>query len=161
MTTVFLYAPQDFHNLCLLSRTLEVFGHRECHIFDPHQLVRERYGKVRRRELRALSAGAFRSIRWLRVEEPERFLDGHLGHVVATVASPEAVPLAQHRFDAEDLIVFGSESCGLPPEVVGKSSAFISIPVLGATLSLNLAVAFGIVLYERQRQIDAENGKAV
>ena len=153
MPAVLLYAPQDFHNLCLLARTLEVFGLRECHVFDPARLVRERYGKVRTRELRAVSAGAFEKLHFRRVEEPEIFLAGYSGRIVATVADPQAVSLAKHRFERTDLIVFGPESSGLPPEVVQKSSAAVTIPAVGETKSLNLAVALGIVLFECQRQL--------
>jgi tRNA (cytidine/uridine-2'-O-)-methyltransferase len=153
MSPVFLYAPEDFHNLCLLARTLEVFGQRACHIFDPHRLVREHYGKVRSRELRAVSAGAFEKIQWLRVEEPESFLSAQQGRVVATVLDPAATPLQEHRFAPNDLLVFGPESSGLPARLVDRSSVAITIPVLGQTQSLNLAVALGIVLFERHRQI--------
>lgn len=152
---VFLHAPQDFHNLCLLARTLEAFGHSECFVFDPERLVRERYGKVRSRELRAVSAGAFEKVRWSRVEEPARLFAEHSGRVVATVAGASAVPLAEHRFFDDDLVVFGSESQGLPPEVVAKANVAVTIPLFGATQSLNLAVAFGIVLFEAQRQLRA------
>ena len=153
MSPVFLYAPEDFHNLCLLARTLEVFGHRACHVFDPHHLVRDRYGKVRSRELRAVSAGAFEKIHWLRVQEPEAFLRAQQGRLVATVLDQAAVPLHQHRFAPTDLVLFGPESSGLPPQVVDVSSVAVTIPVLGQTQSLNLTVSLGIVLFERHRQI--------
>lgn len=153
MASVFLHAPQDFHNLCLLSRTLEAFGQRECFVFDPNGLVRERYGKVRSRELRAVSAGAFEKIRWLRVEDPLAFLRAHPGRVVATVLDPRAVPLAAHRFERDDLLVFGSESRGLPVDVVAACPVTVTIPLDGETQSLNLAVSLGIVLFERQRQL--------
>jgi tRNA G18 (ribose-2'-O)-methylase SpoU len=158
MASVFLYAPQDFHNLCLLARTLEVFGQRECHIFDPHRLVRERYGKMRSREMRAVSAGAFEKIHWLGVDKPDQFLADHAGRVVATVAAPNAVSLTEHRFALTDLILFGSERHGLPAHVVAASQAAVTIPVLGETQSLNLAVTLGIVLFERQRQIGSARG---
>jgi tRNA G18 (ribose-2'-O)-methylase SpoU len=155
MPNVFLYAPQDFHNLCLLARTLEVFGLHECLVFDPERLVRERYGKMRSRELRAVSAGAFEKIHWIRVEEPEAFLANYADRVVVTVAEPTAVRLDEHRFAATDLIVFGSESAGLPPQIVAASQVAVTVPVLGKTRSLNLAVTLGIVLFERQRQLRA------
>jgi len=156
MAAVFLYAPQEFRNLCLLARTLEVFGHEECFVFDPHQLVRERYGKVRTRELRAISAGAFQKIRWRRVESPDPFLQNHSGRVVATVAAPNAVPLDEFRFTPTDLLLFGSESTGLPPEVIAASAAAVTIPLSGETRSLNLAVSLGIVLFECRRQLKSE-----
>src|SRR5258706_7780983 len=96
MLNVFLHAPQDFRNLCVLARTLEVFGHRECYVFDPRRLVRDRYGKSRSREMRVVSAGAFSKIVWHRVEEPERFLAAYPGRVIATVADRRATDL--HRF---------------------------------------------------------------
>ena len=154
-TKVFLHAPQDFHNLCLLARTLEAFGHRECFVFDPARLVRDRYGKVRSRELRAVSAGAFEKVRWTRVDAPEAFLGDHVGRIVVTVAGSTATPLGEHRFRRDDLVVFGSESRGVPPEVVARASVAVTIPLFGATQSLNLAVACGIVLFEAARQLGA------
>lgn len=150
---VFLYAPQDFHNLCLLSRTLEVFGQRQCYVFDPTRLVRERYGRSRTRELRAVSAGAFEKIEWRRVEEPARFFEENGARVVATVASETARPLTEHRFGGNEVLLFGSESQGLPPEVAAVCGAQVTIPQRGETQSLNLAVALGIVLFEWQRQV--------
>jgi tRNA G18 (ribose-2'-O)-methylase SpoU len=155
MPSVFLHAPQDFHNLCLLVRTLEAFGHRRCFLFDPHHVVRERYGKVRSRELRATSAGAFDKMTWVRVEQPAEHLSQHRGRVIATVAAPNATSLCEHRFEPDDLLVFGSESCGLPPELVSQSDAALTIPLLGETRSLNLAVSLGIVLFEMHRQLTA------
>src|SRR6478736_4546415 len=118
MPPVFLYAPEDFHNLCLLARTLEALGHRECCLFDPHRLVRERYGKVRTREARAVSAGALEKMRWVPIADPERLLAEHPGRVVATVVDPGATSLTEYRFQKSDLVVFGPESRGLPPELV-------------------------------------------
>jgi hypothetical protein len=36
------YAPEQFENLCVLARTLEVFGFARCYVFDPHRIMRER-----------------------------------------------------------------------------------------------------------------------
>jgi tRNA (cytidine/uridine-2'-O-)-methyltransferase len=153
MVTVLLYAPQDFRNLCVLARTLEVLGHRECHVFDPWRLVRERYGKARSREMRVVSAGAFDKVRWQRVEEPEAFLAEHRARVVATVADPSATELTRFEFADDDLLVFGSESSGLPEGVVARAHRQVTIPSRGETQSLNLAVSLGVILFEAQRQL--------
>lgn len=152
MASVFLHAPQDFRNLCAISRTLEVFGHAECFVFDPHRLIRERYGKSRLREQRVVSAGAFGKLRWQRVEDPQRFLTSYAGRAVATVASAGAHALTDYRFEASDLLLFGSESHGLPDALVASCAGQVTIPSHGQTQSLNLAVALGIVLFEHQRQ---------
>jgi tRNA G18 (ribose-2'-O)-methylase SpoU len=153
MAAVFLYAPQDFRNLCATSRTLEVFGHTECFVFDPHRLLRDRYGRSRTREQRVVSAGAFHKIRWSRVDEPERFFSSYAGRIVGAVAAPNASALTDYGFSASDLLLFGSESQGLPDSVVARCTAAVTIPSCGRTQSLNLAVALGVVLFEVQRQI--------
>ena len=153
MTRVFLYAPQDFRNLCAISRTLEVFGQTECFVFDPHRLIRERYGKSRTREQRVVSSGAFQKIRWNRVDDPAAFLSSYAGRVVATVASTDAADVTRFRFAETDLLLFGSESQGLPDALVAGCSGQVTIQSPGQTQSLNLAVAFGIVLFECQRQL--------
>jgi tRNA G18 (ribose-2'-O)-methylase SpoU len=68
------------------------------------------------------------------------------------VADPDASSLSEHEFEEDDLIVFGSESRGLPDDVLSLCHVRLTIPLLGETQSLNLAVSFGIVLYEVHRQ---------
>jgi 23S rRNA (guanosine2251-2'-O)-methyltransferase len=152
MARVFLYAPEDFHNLCLIARTLEAFGQRECALVAPHRLVRDRYGKARSRELRAVSAGAFQKIQWLRVDQPDAYLSSYPGRLVATVAEPDATALSEHEFEASDLILFGPEARGLPRAVIARTRVALTIPLSGETRSLNVTVAVGIVLFECQRQ---------
>lgn len=155
MARVFLHAPQDFRNLCAISRTLEVFGQTECFVFDPHRLLRERYGKSRTREQRVVSSGAFQKIRWHRIEEPASFLSSYAGRAIATVAAADAVDVTRFRFAETDLLLFGSESHGLPDELVASCAGKVTIQSPGQTQSLNLAVAFGVVLFECQRQLAA------
>lgn len=152
MPRVFLHAPEDFHNLCLLSRTLETFGVVECLVFDPHALVRDRYGKARSRELRAVSSGAFEKIAWRKVEDPRALLVAHAGRKVATLVADDAVPLERFTFRDDDLVVFGAEARGLPADLAALCDAAVTLPQKGVTRSLNLVVAVGIVLFEAHRQ---------
>jgi tRNA G18 (ribose-2'-O)-methylase SpoU len=155
MARVFLHAPQDFRNLCAISRTLEVFGQTECFVFDPHRLLRERYGKSRTREQRVVSSGAFQKIRWSRIEEPASFLSSYAGRAIATVADADAVDVTRFRFAETDLLLFGSESHGLPDGLVASCAGKVTIQSPGQTQILNLAVAFGVVLFECHRQLAA------
>lgn len=152
---VFLYAPQDFRNLCAVARTLDVLGQHECHVFDPYRLIRDRYGKARLRMQRDISSGAFEAIRWVRVAEPLAFLQQSSQRLVATVAEAGSCSLTEFGFLKTDLLIFGSESRGLPAEVIDTCGSAITIPSLGKTRSLNLAVAFGVVLFEWHRQTQA------
>ncbi len=150
---VFVHAPEQFENLCVLARTLEVFGFDRCHVFDPHRLVRDRYGKSYGQKLRTVSAGAFSKIHWLRVEpDPLSFLRSYAGRRVATVPRQSATSLHHFRFQRSDLLVIGSEGSGLQPAILAECQAQITIPQSGVTESLNVAVASGIVLAEFKRQ---------
>ena len=52
-----------------------------------------------------------------------------------------------------DFIIFGSETCGLPQDMLTQyASRIIKIPMVGEERSLNLSVSAGIVLYEALRQ---------
>jgi 23S rRNA (guanosine2251-2'-O)-methyltransferase len=155
MARVFLYAPQDFRNLCAIARTLEVLGHREVYVFDPWRLIRERYGRARSRVMRDVSGGAFERIQWARIEEPGQFLQAFAGRVVATVAAAGATELTVFSFRHDDLLLFGAESQGLPDEVGKLAGATVTIPSKGQTQSLNLSVALGIVAFEAARQLSA------
>lgn len=54
-----------------------------------------------------------------------------------------------------DVLLFGSESRGLPPSVLERhQERLVTIPMFGtAVRSLNLATAVGIALYEALRQV--------
>jgi len=151
---VLVYAPEQFENLCVLARTLEVFGFSQCYVFDPHRLVRERYGKSYAQRLRTVSAGAFAKIGWQRIEtDPIAFVQSYAGRRVATVPPrPSAVSLHAFRFQRSDLLLIGSEGHGLDAAVLELCQAQITIPQAGVTESLNVAVASGIVLAEWKRQ---------
>ncbi len=57
-------------------------------------------------------------------------------------------------FAPGDHLVFGSETEGLPPEVMtGGSGEAVTIPMLPQRRSLNLSTAVGIAAYEALRQV--------
>ncbi|HEV3238590.1 MAG TPA: tRNA (cytidine(34)-2'-O)-methyltransferase [Gemmataceae bacterium] len=66
-----------------------------------------------------------------------------------------STPYTRNTFHDGDCLLFGSESKGLPPELMNRYSnppTCIPMPA-GKVRSLNLATAAGIVLYEALRQV--------
>ncbi len=59
--------------------------------------------------------------------------------------------LYQARFGADDFLLFGPETRGLPAEVLERFAA-LRIPMPGPVRSLNLAVSVAVALYEALRQ---------
>lgn len=144
---ILLDGPQHFDNLCAVVRTLEVFGVQRCFVYDPSHLVRERYGKRRRRESRTISAGAFGRVELIRVLDPVAWLSQVPGRVVVTVPAEGATPLPAFSFQAGDTLVFGGESQGIQAAIIAAADARVTIPQAGQTRSLNLSVAVGVVVY--------------
>jgi tRNA (cytidine/uridine-2'-O-)-methyltransferase len=148
---IFLYAPHDFRNLCVIARSLECFGITRSYVFDPCHLVRHRYGKSYRRRIQTVSAGAFFMIQWVVIDDPLKFLNHYDGRFVATLPAQSAASLFGFSFLPSDLIIFGSEGNGIPTEIQGLCDCALAIPCAGQTQSLNLSVAVSIVLAEMQR----------
>jgi len=63
-----------------------------------------------------------------------------------------AVRLPEARFESGDVLLFGSESRGVPDEVHVRAGLRVRIPQVEGTRSLNLAVAAGIGVAEAVRQ---------
>ncbi|ATB42274.1 MULTISPECIES: tRNA (cytidine(34)-2'-O)-methyltransferase [Cystobacter] len=65
-----------------------------------------------------------------------------------------ATSLYAARLEEGDHLVFGSETQGLPPEVMtGGSGTAVTLPMLPERRSLNLSTAVGIAAYEALRQV--------
>ena len=63
-----------------------------------------------------------------------------------------AVRLPEARFEAGDVLLFGSESGGVPAAVHQRAQLRVRIPQAAGTRSLNLGVAGGIGVAEAVRQ---------
>ena len=71
---------------------------------------------------------------------------------LALFTTAGAVPLSEARFEAQDTLLFGSESRGAPQHVHARADLRVRIPQAAGTRSLNIAVAAGIGLAEALRQ---------
>jgi tRNA (cytidine/uridine-2'-O-)-methyltransferase len=74
------------------------------------------------------------------------------GRLVLFTTSAGAVRLPEARFQAGDILLFGSESGGVPAAVHERADLRVRIPQVNGTRSLNLAVAAGIGVAEALRQ---------
>lgn len=62
-------------------------------------------------------------------------------------------PLWDIKFEKDDFLVFGSESCGLPKKMYEDyKDSLYKIPMDGQVRSLNLSTSAAICLYEALRQ---------
>ena len=68
-----------------------------------------------------------------------------------------ALPYLGHRYIADDILLFGRESAGVPDEVVAAADARLVIPIAPGLRSLNVAMAAAMALGEALRQTGSRN----
>ena len=85
----------------------------------------------------------------------EEVLEALDGAGLAVLAADGSGPV--NLFDADELLarpcawLFGNEARGLAPEALERAEAVVSVPVLGAAQSLNVAAAAAVCLYASVR----------
>lgn len=141
----------DFQNICSISRSMEFFWKKECYIFDPNNLVREKYGKSYKRKLRWVSAWAFEKIKFIKIDNPIDFLKEYNWRKIATVLSDNSEKSFDFKFLENDLVIFWNEVNWISKEVLDLCEVFIKIPSYWITQSLNVSHSVSIILYEEKR----------
>jgi tRNA (cytidine/uridine-2'-O-)-methyltransferase len=67
-----------------------------------------------------------------------------------------ALTYLDHRYEADDILLFGRESAGVPDDVVAAADARLVIPIEPGLRSLNVAMAAAMALGEALRQIRSQ-----
>jgi tRNA (cytidine/uridine-2'-O-)-methyltransferase len=62
-----------------------------------------------------------------------------------------------YRYGADDVLLFGRESAGVPEDVAAAADARLAIPIKPGLRSLNVAVAAAMALGEALRQSGSAN----
>jgi len=88
----------------------------------------------------------------VRHQDWERFLKNRVPGRLVLFTTKGATALNRFQFEADDTLLFGSETRGAPPEVHEVADARVVIPLQPGARSLNLAVSAGIALFEGLRQ---------
>lgn len=77
----------------------------------------------------------------------EEFIELKKQYIVIGVDNiPNAIPLQEHEWETNTMLVFGSESAGITSDMQKLCDKMIYIPQYGSVRSLNAATASGIVM---------------
>lgn len=74
------------------------------------------------------------------------------GGRLVVLTAKASLPYTEFRFAADDTLLLGRESAGVPIEVHERADARLRIPLKGGLRSLNVALAGAMVLGEALRQ---------
>lgn len=83
----------------------------------------------------------------------ERFWDSFSNKRVFSLTTKGNQLYSEPKFQAEDVLLFGPESRGLP-ESVRSETIQLRIPMTNKARSLNLAVSAAVMVYEAWRQLE-------
>ncbi len=81
----------------------------------------------------------------------EAFLSTRSGRVLL-LTPHTSVSYVDFTYNAQDTLLLGQESCGVPPEVAEEVEIHLKIPMLPQRRSINVALSGAIVLGEALRQ---------
>ena len=83
----------------------------------------------------------------------EDFKTAKTGKRLILLSTKAAMPYTEFKFQANDVLLLGRESAGVPQEVHGQVAARVVIPLQNGMRSLNVGMSAAIVLSEAIRQI--------
>ncbi len=107
------------------------------------------------RKLEKTALGAFDYVPWTYYERNRDCLDALEAQgipVVSIEVTEDAVPMTAFAWPQPVAIVLGNEVNGVNERVLRRSQAVVRIPMMGFKNSVNVATAFGIVLYDVLRR---------
>lgn len=87
-------------------------------------------------------------------------LDELAAHGEAFALELRGEPIERFAFPERGIAVVGSEELGVSPEALAMCERTVSIPMLGAKGSLNVGVAFGILMDAWRRSLEARGIEA-
>ncbi len=103
-----------------------------------------------RKEIEKTALGATETVPWQRIVNPVEAVEHYRQQgyqIVVLEHTDSSVPHWEFVYQFPTLLILGNEVWGVSDELLPLADAAIEIPMLGAKQSLNVSVAFGIVVY--------------
>lgn len=143
-----LHDIRSVHNVGALFRTADAVGVSKIYCTGVTPTPIDRFGRVRKDFVKT-SLGAEKTVAWEACELGEllKRLKKEGVELVAVEQSADALDYKNFAPKGECALILGSETEGVPQEILKKMDAVIEIPMRGTKESLNVSVAGGIVLY--------------
>lgn len=145
---------RSMHNVGSIFRTADAAGVEKIYLCGITPGPLDKYGRENSKLIK-VSLGAEKSVRWEHVSSTVELLDmlkeqdPHI-EIYALELHPDAINYRELKnFNrATSVLVLGGEVEGLSSEVMKRATRILKIPMLGQKESLNVSVAFGIVVYQ-------------
>ena len=146
-----LYEPEIPHNAGAAGRTCVAVGAKLW-------LVRPLGFRVDDRQLRRAGLDYWQHLQWEAVDDWDHLMRRLSNPTPWLFSKTAQTPYTDARFRRGDVLVFGSESQGLPKALLeANPERCLRIPIRPEARSLNLSVSAGIAAFEARRQMGLMN----
>jgi len=154
---VVLHNIRSLHNVGSIFRTADAAGVKKIYLCGITPAPVDRFGEIRP-QFAKVSLGAEKSVSWDASARSARAIAKLLKNlkqegykILAVEQSNKSIPyhkLQTTHYKLKSIVlVFGNEVKGLPPSILKKADKILEIPMHGGKESLNVSVAFGIVVF--------------
>lgn len=146
MLNIVLHQPEIPANTGNIGRTCVATGAR-LHLIEPLGF------RLNEKEIRRAGMDYWEHLDVSRYVNYQEFLEKNPNAKIWYATTKAKHVYSEVSFGADDYIMFGKESAGIPEELlVEHEDACIRIPMLSEIRSLNLSNSVAVVLYEALRQ---------
>jgi 23S rRNA (guanosine2251-2'-O)-methyltransferase len=149
-----LHNIRSLHNIGSIFRTADAAGIEKLYLTGITSAPVDRFGK-KRIQITKVSLGAETYIPWEKVESlPSLITKLHKKgyRVIALEQSRASVPYTNVKAQRKLALIMGNEVKGLSASLLKRADGIIEIPMRGEKESLNVAVAFGVVVFALQNK---------
>lgn len=139
------------YNVGAMLRTADGAGVRKVYLSGTTPSPKDRFGRLVG-EIHKTALGAEQSVDWEYVSDIYPVLDELKKSGFRVVAVEQAIDsVSLYDFQVPDKVAYimGSETEGLPQNVLAAADVILELPMLGEKESLNVSVTAGIVLYHK------------
>ena len=108
-----------------------------------------------RKEIDKTALGSVDSVPWERVEDPAEVITDLRARgyrIIALEHTDRSIEYDKMEYDYPLLLVLGNEVDGVSDEITALCDMAVEIPMYGLKQSLNVSVAYGIVIYQIVRK---------
>jgi tRNA G18 (ribose-2'-O)-methylase SpoU len=148
---VLLHDIRSVHNAGSIFRTADAAGIEKIYLCGITPAPKDKYGRTRQDFIK-VSLGAEKSVAWEQTKSTARLIDklkkqGY--EILAVEQNKKSIPYNKFKPGNNEriVLVMGNEVKGLSESILKKADKILEIPMMGKKESLNVSVAFGIIVF--------------
>ncbi|MFA6136258.1 MAG: RNA methyltransferase [Candidatus Paceibacterota bacterium] len=146
-----LHNIRSMHNVGSIFRTADASGIKKIYICGITPTPTDRFGKIRE-QISKVSLGAEKYLPWeyyKSITTLIKRLKKEKYKIIALEQDRKSIPYYKLGFNENKIaIVVGNEIKGIPKNILKLCDKIVEIPMRGRKESLNVSVAFGILVFE-------------